>query len=192
MSARCVFKLIAGLAIGLMAMRDSLAEPYVGVGVSRLSLSSQYSSFDGRSGTGLTLFGGFEFAPTWSGEWSISGATGLNTGPTENIFYPADSAEYSVLRVGVRKSFSKFAEGQWTPWVTAGTAYHYISLDTFYYYLDGTGLSLGGGVDVELARSWRARVQAMRHNFSARDTYGYGPYSSRSTELSAGVIYVFR
>ena len=48
------------------------------------------------------------------------------------------------------------------------------------------------GVDVALAPSWRLRVQAMRHRFSARGTYGEGPFSTRSNELSASAMYVFR
>lgn len=191
MSVGCACRLTTGLAVGLLMMHDALAQPYVGLGVSRLSLSSQYSSVDGRSGTGITLFGGMEFAPTWSAELSISAATGLDTGPTENIFYPADSAEYAILRIGVRKSFPGPAEQSWTPWITVGTAYHYISWDTFYYQLDGAGLSLGAGIDFELAPSWRLRFQAISHRFSAHDTYGDGPFSSRSTELSAGVVWHF-
>jgi opacity protein-like surface antigen len=192
MSVRCICRLMVGLAAGLMATHNSLAQPYVGLGVSRLSLSSQHSSVDGRSGTGFTLFGGFEFASTWSAELSVSGATGIDTGPTPGIFYPADSAEYSILRLNVRKGFWTFTERRWTPWVTAGVAYHYINWDTFYYQLDGAGLSLGAGVDLELVRTWRVRIQAIRHSFSARDTYADGTFSSRSTELSAGVIYTFR
>jgi opacity protein-like surface antigen len=181
-----------GFAAGMVAMHNSWAQPYVGLGVSSLSLSSQYSSIDGRSGTGFTLLGGYEFASTWSAELSISAAKGIDTGPTQNISYPADSAEYSILRFSIRKSLWTFTERRWTPWVTAGTAYHYINWDTFYYQLDGTGLSLGAGVDLELVQSWRLRFQAIRHRFSARDNYGDGPYSSRSNELSAIVIYAFR
>lgn len=192
MSARCVCRLMAGLAAGLMAMPDGSAQPYVGLGISELSLSSEYSSIDGRSKLGFTLLTGYEFASTWFTEFSVSAASGIDTGPTVNIFYPADSAEYSILRFSIRKSFWTLAERRWTPWVAAGAAYHYINWDTFYYQLDGFGVSLGAGVDLELAPPWRLRVQALRHRFSARDTYGEGPFSTRSRELSAAMIYAFR
>ena len=191
MSVGCACRLVASLAVGLLVTHNALAQPYVGLGVSRLSLNSEYSSVDGRSGTGITLFGGTEFAPTWFAELSISAASGIDSGPTENIFYPADSAEYDILRIAARKSFPGLADQSWTPWVTVGTAYHYVSWDTFYYQLDGSGLSFGGGVDFELAPSWSLRFQAISHRFSAHDTYGYGPFSSRSTELSAGVVWHF-
>lgn len=191
MSVRRVCWQMAGLAAGLMVTQSSLAQSYMGLGISTLSLSSQDSSIDGRSKTGFTFFGGVEFASTWSVELSVSSATGMSTGPTENIYYPADSAEYGILRLGVRKSFWGFSERSWAPWVTAGTAYHYINWDTFAYQLDGTGVSLGGGADFALARSWRVRVQALRHRFSTWGSYGYGTFNSRSSELSAGVIYAF-
>lgn len=192
MSVRRVYTLVAGLAAGMMAMHDSSAQAYVGLGVSRLSLSSDYSSIDGRSGTGFTLFGGYEFASTWFAEFSVSAATDIDTGPTQNIYYPADSAEYSILRFSIRKSFWTFADRRWAPWVSAGAAYHYINWDTFYYQLDGTGLSIGAGVDLELVQSWRLRIQAIWHRFSARDTYGDGPFNSRTSELSTALIYAFR
>ena len=191
MRIRGVCGRMAGLVAGVMAMQGAWAQPYLGIGVASLSLDSQYASIDGRSGTGITLYGGYEFVPTWSVELSVSAAD-INTGPTVNIFYPADSAEYSILRVSMRKSLWTLRERGWTPWVAAGSAYHYVNWNTFYYQLDGTGVSLGGGVDVALAPSWRLRLQAMRHRFSARDTYGEGPFSTRSNELSASAMYVFR
>ena len=191
MSIRSVCRAI-GLAASLMGMQDGAAQPYVGLGFASFSLGSQYSSIDGRSGSGFTLLGGFEFASGWSTEMSVSAATGIDTGPTQNIYYPADSAEYSILRFSVRKSLWALAERKWAPWIAAGTAYHYINWDTFYYQLDGVGLSLGAGVDFELAPSWRLRVQGTKHRFSVRDTYGDGPYSSRSSELSAAAIFAFR
>jgi opacity protein-like surface antigen len=189
---RYVYGLMAGLAAGLMAAQGSWAQPYIGLGVSNLALSSDYSSINGRSKTGFTLVGGYEFASTWFTELAVSSASGIDTGPTENIYYPADSAEYSILRVSIGTSFWTFAERRWKPWVAVGAAYHFVNWDTFYYQLDGTGLSLGAGVDVELVPSWRLRFQAIRYRFSAYDTYGDGPYSTRTTELSAAVIYAFR
>jgi hypothetical protein len=32
----------------------------------------------------------------------------------------------------------------------------------------------------------------MRNRFSARDTYGEGPFGTRSNELSASALYAFR
>jgi opacity protein-like surface antigen len=188
---RNVCRLVAGLAAGMLAMQGAWAQPYLGIGVASLSLDSQYASIDGRSGTGITLYGGYEFVPTWSVELSVSAAD-IDTGPTVNIFYPADSAEYSILRVSMRKSLWTLRERGWTPWVAVGVAYHYVNWDTFYYQLDGTGVSLGAGVDFGLAPSWRLRLQAMRNRFSARDTYGEGPFGTRSNELSASALYAFR
>jgi hypothetical protein len=58
----------------MVAMHGAWAQPYLGFGIASLSLDSQYASIDGRSGTGITLYGGYEFVPTWSVELSISAA----------------------------------------------------------------------------------------------------------------------
>jgi hypothetical protein len=137
MRIRGVCGRMAGLVAGVMAMQGAWAQPYLGIGVASLSLDSQYASIDGRSGTGITLYGGYEFVPTWSVELSVSAAD-IDAGPTVNIFYPADSAEYSILRVSMRKSLWTLRERGWTPWVAAGSAYHYVNWDTFYYQLGGT------------------------------------------------------
>jgi opacity protein-like surface antigen len=191
-SFRCLCRLIAAFAAGWTAIPNAAAQPYLGLGVSRLALSSQYSALGTQSRTGFTMIGGIEFLPTWFAELAVSAAGGIATGPTENINYPPDTAEYSVLRWSVGKHFWPIAERGWTPWVAAGWGYNFVNWDTYYYVVDGTGLSLGAGVDFEPVRPWRVRVQAMQHRFSGHDTYGYGPYSSRSNEIAAAVIFAFR
>lgn len=187
------YRLFAIFVLSLLTLETtSAAGVYVGGGVSRFSLSSSNSAIDGRAANGVTIFGGVEFASTWSAELAISAAPEIDTGPTQNIFYPADSAEYSILRASIRKNFWKLTEHHWAPWIGAGTAYHYINWDTYYYYLHGAGLFVAAGVDVELARSWHFRMQAVQHRFSARDNYDYGPFRTRVLELSGAVIYYFR
>lgn len=65
---RNVCGLVAGLVAGVAVMQSASAQPYLGFGVASLSLDSAYASIDGRSGTGITLYGGYEFVPTWSVE----------------------------------------------------------------------------------------------------------------------------
>lgn len=188
---RNLCRFAAGLAAGLLVAQGAAAQPYLGLGIASLSLSSDYAPIDGQSGTGFFLVGGYEFAPTWSFELSVS-AREIDAGPTIGIYYPADSADYSILRFALRKSLWTLGEHRWTPWLTVGAAYHYIGWNTFYYQLEGFGASLGGGVDFALAASWSVRLQGMLNRFSASDTYGEGSYSSRTSELSASVIYTLR
>jgi outer membrane protein W len=191
MRMRNLCRIFAGLAAGLLVAQGAAAQPYFGLGIASLSLSTDYAPIGEQSGTGFVLIGGYEFASTWSFELSVS-ATDIDTGPTIGIYYPADSAEYSILRISLRKSLWSLVEKRWTPWLAIGGAYHYASWNTFYYQLDGTGASFGAGVDFALAPSWSVRVQAMRNRFSASDTYGEGSYSSTTDELSASVIYTLR
>ena len=190
MSLRFIGRLIVGLAAGFVTVADASAQRYLGLGATSLSLSSQYSAIDGGSGTGLTLLLGARL-DTWFVELAVGG-TGIDVGETENIFYPADSAGYGVLRLSVGKSLWPVAERGWTPWAALGWAYHGISWDTYAYQVDGTGLSLGAGADFALPGPLRARLQAIWHRFDARDTYNYGPYSSRARELSAVLMLEFR
>lgn len=191
MSLRSFCRLVAGLAAGWMAIPDAAAQPYLGFGATNLSLASQYSAIGTQSGSGFTLFAGFEFVPTWFAELSIS-ATQFDVGQTENIYYPPDSAEYAILRLSLGKRFWPIAEREWSPWIAVGRAVHYVNWNTYAYAVHGAGFSLGGGVDFEPVRSWRLRLQATWYRFDAYDTYDYGPYASRSRELSAAVLYAFR
>lgn len=191
MFIRYFFSFLPWLVAGLLIANKSFAQTYVGLGVSAFSLSSDYSSVDGRNTTGFTIFGGTEITPTWDAELSVSAASDIKTGPTLNIYYPADSAEYSVLRISIRKSFWSFPERPWVPWVSVGSTYHYINWNTYFYQLAGSGVTLGAGIDFEHANPWRFRVQALSHRFSAYDNYDYGPFNSQTREISAGVIYVF-
>lgn len=191
MPFRRICRLMVGLAAGSMAIFDVQAQGYLGFGVSNLSLTSQYSAIGTRSATGFTLFGGADFLPTWFWELSVS-ANEFDVGQTENIYYPPDRAEYSILRFSIAKQFWRIAERGWTPWAAVGSSYHYIGWKTYFYEVSGSGLSLGAGADFEPARPWRIRLQAFRHRFSAHDNYGYGPYSSRTSELSAAVMFTFR
>ena len=190
MMSRAIGVLIATLAATLTTIPDASAQRYLGVGASSLSLSSQYSAIDGGSGTGLTLLFGVKL-DTWFGELAVGG-TGIDVGETENIYYPADSAGYGILRFSIGKSLWPVEERGWTPWAALGWAYHGISWDTYAYMVDGAGASLGAGADFALPGPLRARLQAIWHRFDARDAYNHGPYSSRSRELSAVVMMEFR
>jgi hypothetical protein len=97
------YRLFAIFVLSLLTLEtSSAAGAYLGGGVSRFSLSSSNSAIDGRAANGVTIFAGVEFASTWSAELAISAAPEIDTGPTQNIFYPADSAEYSILRASIR------------------------------------------------------------------------------------------
>ena len=159
MSSRCVYRLMAGLAVGWMAIPEGSAQPYVGLGLSRLSLASQYSAIDARSGTGFTLIGGIEFASTGFAELAVSSA-GVDTGPTENIFYPADSAEYSILRLGIGKSLWALAAVRMTIRREARCTGSRAGAGRRAFCLHGRGEMRGSqsdraNVGLDLGRQWR-------------------------------------
>ena len=162
----------------------------VGAGVSAASIDSDYSALGEQTGDGVAMAAAAEFAETWWLDAFMSLGHHLETGATENIYYPPDHADYGVVSVGVRKDFPLRPDGRWTPWLHAGFGVGDIMWDTYYYGISGVGLALAGGVDRRLG-SWplALRGQVLRHSFSGEDTYGYGPY--RTTAVVGAVLLVW-
>ncbi len=91
----------------------------------------------------------------------------------QNIYYPADTADYSLVFIGVGKSLWSLNDHGWTPWIEAGFAYAGLDWKTFYYQVSGGGLALAGGLDVRMGTTPLVlRAQYITHNFSTSDTYG--------------------
>jgi hypothetical protein len=166
---------------------------YIGLGPSYASIHSDYSAIGSKSANGYAILAGLEFANTWSLEMFISTGHHISTDATRNIYYPPDSAEYSVVDFSIRKSIWPLDEKGWTPWIGAGFGIGEVYWDTYFYEITGTGLALSGGVDLEIGKSpLVVRMQFMEHSFSAADTYGYGPYKVRGELFSALLMYRFR
>lgn len=177
--------------VNLLAVQMSLAQSYIGLGVSNLSSGSEYSAIDGKSGTGFTLYVGHTFASTWYAEISVSDVLEMQTGPTELISYPADQAEFGLINFSVRKNFLRPEKHTWSPWISAGISYHHINWDTYFYQLEGFGLSLSGGLEFTLYKYWHLRLKSALYRYSAYNNYNEGPLKSSVFELSASVSYSF-
>jgi len=162
----------------------------LGGGVSMASIDSNYSALGQQTADGVAMAAGAEFAETWWLDAFMSLGHHLETGVTENIYYPPDHADYAVVSVGVRKAFPLSPESRWTPWLHAGLGVGDVMWDTYFYSVSGVGLALGCGVDRRLGSSALAlRAQALRHSFSGEDNYGYGPY--RTTAVVGAVLLVW-
>ena len=165
---------------------------YVGLGLSDGSINSDYSAIGNQNSAGYFVTFGWPFAETWSFETEAGGFNSFNTGPTENIYYPADSAELGYINFGIRKSLWARGERNWTPWLAARYGYYYYGWNTFYYSLDGFGPSVSFGIDLSLGdTSFLLRLKMDYHRFSATDLYGYGPYQNTVKSLSSALIYQF-
>jgi opacity protein-like surface antigen len=124
-------------------------------------------------------------------EISVTGGLTFNTGQTPGIYYPEDSAEYGNLELGVRRYFHPENHAKLSPWVGAGVGIHATTWDTYYYEVVGLGYSVAGGVDYEVTPGWFVRGGAIFHFFDSEDTYDYGPYDDKSTQMSFILIRQF-
>lgn len=184
-------KLIFALTANTFIICTTSAQYYVGFGASNLSSSSDYSAIDSKGGTGFTLYLGYEIAPTWLAELSVSDVLAMKTGPTEQISYPADKAEYGVISLNIRKNIWPLSERTWTPWVSTGLSYHHINWDTYFYQLEGFGVNVSGGLEFEMAKALRLRIKSAVYKSGLYNTYDDGPFDSSTLEFSASLVYAF-
>ena len=65
------------------------------------------------------------------------------------------------------------------------------SWSTYYYNVDGYGYSLTAGLDYQLEPRWLVRGGFVYHDFTSDDTYDYGPYDGKTTQIYLTVMYLF-
>lgn len=164
---------------------------FTGLGSSQISIESSSTAIDGRSSNGLTMFIGYAMSETWSMEVGLSDWHDLNVGPTQDISYPADTAEFSVISLGYRKSLWSVDDKGWAPWLMGGVGVASINWDSFFYSIGGFTYYYAFGIDIKITRPVLLRLQSIRHHFSASDAYSSD--SSYYTEVpELGVVLVFR
>jgi len=165
---------------------------YVGFGLSNASIKSDFPAIADQNSSGYFVIFGSPFAKTWSFELEAGGLGDFNTGPTPNIFYPADSAYLAYINLGIRKSLWAKSERNWTPWLAARYGYYYYGWNTFAYSLGGSGPSASFGVDLSLGdTSLLLRLKMDYQRFAVIDLYDYGPYRNTVINFSSALIYQF-
>lgn len=193
MSLRARAVIAAAFAVAVSAcVPIPMRAGQVAGGVSMASIDSEYSAIGEQGSGGVAMAAAGEFAETWWLEAFMSLGDGLETGTTENIYYPPDRAKYVLMSLGVRKDFPLSPDRRWTPWLHAGLGLTDVSWNTYYYAVAGFGLALAGGIDRRLG-SWplAVRAQLLRHAFSGEDTYGYGGYDTTVWVGAALLVWTF-
>ncbi|MGA2642380.1 MAG: hypothetical protein ABSG21_15930 [Spirochaetia bacterium] len=151
-----------------------------GLGYSSVWVKNDANGVNGSSGYVAVAFD-FEFANTWSLGMFMSGGT-VSTGDIQ--MYPPDSADYSLLFIGLRKSLWSLNDHIWTPWIEVGGGITGLVWHTYAYQTSGEGLVLGGGVDVRMG-PLVLRAQYLYHDISTTD-----PYECDAGSLSGNVVSV--
>ncbi len=171
------FALAAVVAAALSGCVALPAPWQLGGGVSHTSLHTDYSALGDQDTSSVDVVASWGFTRTWwLDTYASFGTDRLETGTTQNIYYPPDSAHYLMFALNLRKEWP--AEGRRvTPWLSGGVGLGDASWETYWYSVAGFGPVLGAGFDASLGRSPLAlRVQLQGYRFSGEDSYGYGPY----------------
>lgn len=163
---------------------------YIGGGISSIRLNIDHPSVNSQTGAGYHVFAGTKYE-RWAIELAASGGLSFTTGETPGIYYPEDSAEYGNLVLGLRRYFSQANSSELMPWLGVGLGLHFITWDTFYYNVDGYGLSISGGADYLITPDWFIRGGVYYNDFRSDDTYEYGPYDGRASQLNIVLGYLF-
>ncbi len=161
---------------------------HLGLGFSSASARNDVNGIDDSSG-GYALTLGWEFADTWSLEFFTSLGHSVTTGVPQNIYYPADTADYSLVFIGVGKSLWSLNDHDWTPWIEAGFAYAGLDWKTFYYQVSGGGLA---GRRPGRAHGYYAPCPACAVHypqlFNIRHLWGQRRYTFRASALAAAHV----
>jgi hypothetical protein len=162
------------------------------LGLSNGSINSGFSAIGNKNSAGYFVIIGASFAETWFFEVEAGGLGDFNTGPTPNIFYPADSAYLAYINFGIRKSLWARSENNWTPRLAARYGHYYYGWNTFAYSLSGLGPSALLGFDLPLGDTYLLlRLKLDHHRFPVTDLYDYGPYQNTVNIFSSVLIYQF-
>lgn len=173
---------------------------YFGAGIAQLSLDNDHPSIGGKSATGPYFLGGVQIFERLSFELSAA-RTGISVGPTcdpsqpqicQLIYYPANSAEYFNLLMGIRLGFPLKNYPNLQPWIATGLAYHYYSWDTFRYFVDGSAPFFGAGLDIRVGERWNIQLEVNHTHYDSADNYGGAGFSSSATQYDAALVYSFR
>lgn len=184
----------AALAAALLAAQPGCVTPpppyQLGAGASYATLHTDYPALGDQSAPGVALVGSWSFTEGWWLDLSASAGHRIDTGATQDIYYPPDRAEFGVFSVDLRRELWPLEQRGWTPWLLGGLAAVEVVWDSYWYDVAGSGYVLGAGADVQLGDLPLAlRGQVLHHMMSGEDNYGHGPY--RMTSTMGGLLLVW-
>ncbi len=171
------------------------SEQYVGLGVSRFSINSDHPSIDDQSINGLSLLFGLRYH-NHVFELSMGGGSGVEVGPTYDIYYPEDTADYSFFSLSYQYQFRslKLADN-FIPYLGAGYSFNSINWHNYVYDHSGEGYAIIGGAIIQLERKWAVNLSVRRYSFSGEKIlFSSGDYPNYKTEVyefTANLVYHF-
>jgi hypothetical protein len=160
------------------------AEWYVGGAAHYYLIDNDYTPLDGESGAGFHLIGGLRWehiAPEVT-----MGGTSIDTGEIISPYYPADTADYAILDLTVKNLIRSGGNDRLIPWSGVSAGVHFVDLNTYFYRVEGTALSVSAGADYRLFYScWQ--FSPFPRMYNTRKGSGYEHIGDNPVEHRAGL-----
>jgi len=163
---------------------------YLGIGPSWGNISSDALTND-HNLSGFSFVWGFRGKGIVSPELVASGYGNLRTKQTVNIYYPEDTAEYTILNFNMKFDLLSLPKRGWTPWVSLGYAVHILMWDSYFYDQLGGGFAPGCGFDVVIKNGLMLRGHAFYYSAKMKDNYDYDGPDLKSNEFTVMLLYEF-
>lgn len=168
------------------APRQPPGRYYLGADALWASISSHHPSVDGSSGAGLQLDFGMRLTEALALDMRLGGFFDTRVGPTPEISYPSDRADYAIMQLGlVWEALGGGAPV--SPWAGAWVGYHSVRWKTYWYSVSGLGVSLGAGAQFRLPLGL-IRLGATVSLVDAASTYGAPTGGTAVATISGGWI----
>lgn len=172
-------------------MVSTLDGLYLGIGFNQMAVRGDALE-SGKSGAGMNfIVGGRLFGPVSLDITVDALAEHVNTRPTTDIYYPADTAEYSTMRLALKFDLFDLSKEGWTPWISVGQVFAFLLWDTYFYNQDGSTYGAAFGVDKEFSPGWILRGRFSTFSMSTEDDYGHDGGRLGDTTFALSVLYEF-
>ena len=193
---RTTIMIFISIPICCQAAGDHInSDQYIGLGVSRISINSDHPSIDDQSISGISLMFGLR-RHNHVFELSMGGGKGVDVGPTYDIYYPEDSADYGYFSLTYQYQFRNLflSEGM-IPYFGGGYSFNSINWQSYVYDHSGDGYAIVGGVIFRIEKTWSLNLSVRRFKFSGeRILFVSSDYDNHDTtvyDLTANLVYHF-
>jgi hypothetical protein len=161
----------------------------LGVGLLLASVSGGPRAVDGASGAGLQILLDYRLTERLACDLRLGGFWPSLAAP-EEISYPADDGDYSLLFTGLHYDVVSRAGGAF--WVGLEVAVHYAQMEHYAYALGGLGVGPALGADLALRGPFALRFGAHLSWVSLESGQGEGFGTSVVFAGTADLLYVFQ
>jgi len=165
---------------------------YIGGGAQYGWIASGNPSINGARGPGVQVVFGRRLRDRYPLYFDLRlGGMFVDVGPTPEIAFPSDRADYAVMALGGLWDFRPPGSRGPGAWLSLHATYHNLNWRQFYYNIEGFGLSPGVGAHVTIPPIGTFRIGVTANFFSANSLYE-ADASGQSLQFSMDYLYEFR